>query len=226
MKSADQDLLMASLNLAFCHYRSAAAVVHESHRIAVTIAEEKRDMPRTKLAYFHLKTAASIFKYLCEELIPKLSGSKEKRPPESYSWYCDLLSNVCLAGLQEVMIYSACSSSKSSPLTISKLCLGARDKYLQLDKSLGGLREMCQASDTELRTFLRFRAQFMEASAFVHLARSHVSEIRWGKAIASLTAALNRINNISIAEDAGPSIRRASTHFDRLKHEISLELNG
>ncbi|KAL0088326.1 pH-response regulatory protein PalC [Phycomyces blakesleeanus] len=129
-----------------------------------------------------LNTAAGIFQYLANEILPKWRQPPDNRPVETIKELLVALSKMALADAQSIAISKALVNTGLSKALAAKLYMGVAEQYEMaygLISSIKGTQEV----SSELRRYLADGSQFYKAMAKKYLALDANDRQNLGEAV-------------------------------------------
>ncbi|XP_076441744.1 BRO1 domain-containing protein BROX-like [Babylonia areolata] len=160
-----------AVNLALWYTKHAAKLA----------AKEEPDMEEAKAVHKCLRTAAGLFKYVKEELVPKLIDSFESGT-DTDTRVLDAYIKQCTAEAQEVTIARAIELKHSSGL-VAALANETAQLYIDADNALASLDEKIAG---KWRKYCQLKSNFYLACAHSYNGETLLAQDKCGEAIRGL----------------------------------------
>eukprot|EP01122_Echinamoeba_exundans_P006527 TRINITY_DN1857_c0_g1_i1.p1 TRINITY_DN1857_c0_g1~~TRINITY_DN1857_c0_g1_i1.p1 ORF type:complete len:311 (+),score=30.28 TRINITY_DN1857_c0_g1_i1:371-1303(+) len=145
-----------------------------------------------------LSQAAGVFQYISESCMSKFFVNPKDLPiPETLSETYMLLSNLCLAECQELVIRRSIASNNKTTV-VAKLCAGAATQYETCLKMVKAIRDQTTHPrlpllETWWEDYLGWKKGLFEAEALKYMALHHQDTATPGIAIAYMQLAMRSI---------------------------------
>ncbi|CAO3615249.1 unnamed protein product [Cunninghamella echinulata] len=166
-----------------------------------------------------LNTAASVFLFIADQVIPKLTSTTDNKPVEAYRDVSVALSKMTLADAQAVAISKAIMPGKLSNSLAAKLYIGVAGQY-EMAYGLISARKGGQEISTDLKKYLSDGTLFYKAMAKKYLALDANGNQKMGVAVGFLRdckADLKSVQQLSLSK---PHFLKSTTVASRaLKEE-------
>ncbi|KAG0185744.1 hypothetical protein DFQ28_008836 [Apophysomyces sp. BC1034] len=165
-----------------------------------------------------LNTAAGVFQYVANEVIPKWRQPSANRPVETIKELPTALSKMALADAQSTAISKALVSSNLSKSLIAKLYIGVAGQYEMahgLISSISGGHEV----SSDLKKYLSDGSQFYMAMAKKHLALDAYDSNKIGEALGFLRDCKADLRAVQHAGLSKPHIRKSAVAARAYKEE-------
>ncbi|KAF7730444.1 hypothetical protein EC973_002251 [Apophysomyces ossiformis] len=209
LKSVQHDSASASMQ-----YKKACIISEKrTKEIACMIM-----MMRTLKAADALNTAAGVFQYVANEVIPKWRQPSSNRPVETIKELSTALSKMALADAQSIAISNALLDSKFSNSLIAKLYIGVAGQY---EMSYGLISSISNGQEvsSDLKKYLSDGSQFYMAMAKKHLALDAYDNNKIGEALGFLRDCKADLRIVQHAGLSKPHIRKSAVAARACKEE-------
>ncbi|KAG0167535.1 hypothetical protein DFQ30_005970 [Apophysomyces sp. BC1015] len=194
----------------------------QSNDMLKNIQDDKDSAPmqynKASLAADALNTAAGVFQYVANEVIPKWRQPSANRPVETIKELPTALSKMALADAQSTAISKALVSSNLSKSLIAKLYIGVAGQYEMahgLISSISGGHEV----SSDLKKYLSDGSQFYMAMAKKHLALDAYDSNKIGEALGFLRDCKADLRAVQHAGLSKPHIRKSAVAARAYKEE-------
>ncbi|CAO3587666.1 unnamed protein product [Absidia cylindrospora] len=167
-----------------------------------------------------LNTAASLFLFIADQVIPKWTpASENNRPVETIREMSVALSKMTLADAQSVAISKALIHGKLSKSLAAKLYIGVAGQY-EMAYGLISARKSGQEVSSDLRKYLSDGTMFYKAMAKKYLALDANDNQKMGIAVGFLRDCKADLRSVQHSSLSKPHIRKSTTVAARaLKEE-------
>ncbi|KAI8374391.1 BRO1-like domain-containing protein [Radiomyces spectabilis] len=165
-----------------------------------------------------LNTAASIFHYIANDVIPKWRPTSESRPIETIRELPVALSKMALADAQAVAITKALSTGNLSKSLVAKLYIGIAGQY-EMAHGLISSMTATQEVSSDLKKYLLDGAQFYKAMAKKFLALDANDNQKLGDAVGFLRDSKADLRAIQHSSISKPHVRKSSVAARAVKEE-------
>ncbi|KAI7900737.1 BRO1 domain-containing protein [Cokeromyces recurvatus] len=163
--------------------------------------------PATNKMADMLNTAAGVFQFVANEVIPTWKQSPDNRPVETVREFPVALSKMALADAQSISINRALATNNVSKSLIAKLFIGVAGQY---EMACSLISTLNQDISTELKKYLADGTLFYKALAKKYLAMDANDNQKMGQAVGfarECKAELNLIHHSSLSK---PHIRKSA----------------
>ncbi|CAO3693437.1 unnamed protein product [Rhizopus stolonifer] len=130
-----------------------------------------------------LNTAASVFHFVANDVIPNWKDAPESRPIETIREFPVALSKMTLADTQAIAINKALMSSNTSKSLIAKLYMGVADQYQMAYGLITSIKGAQDPVSTDLIKYLTDGVLFYKAMAKKFLAMHANDSQKMGEAV-------------------------------------------
>ncbi|RCH90383.1 hypothetical protein CU098_009439, partial [Rhizopus stolonifer] len=165
-----------------------------------------------------LNTAASVFHFVANDVIPTWKQSPANRPIETIPEFSVALSKMALADAQSVAIHKALATGSISKSLIAKLYMGITGQYemaFGLISSINGTQDV----SNELKKYLSDGTLFYKAMAKKYLAMDANDNSKMGQAVGFARDSKTDLRSIQHASLSKAHIRKSAMAARAAKEE-------
>ncbi|KAI9487066.1 MAG: BRO1 domain-containing protein [Benjaminiella poitrasii] len=168
-----------------------------------------------------LNTAAGVFHFVANDVIPTWKQSPDNRPVETVREFPAALSKMALADAQSVAVNKALATNTISKSLIAKLFMGVAGQY-EMAYSLISSLSSAQDVSTDLKKYLSDGAIFYKAIVKKYLAMDANDNQRMGQAVGFVRECKTELHLIRHSSLSKPHIRKSAIAAKAAKEEESV----